>query len=184
MLIKSVADPCLLAGQVSRYTVFGQSRKKSVVMEAEVKDHRSVAELHDQSFARGWSQSEIAKLALQPNVTMLVARAVGDPDGPLLGMNIARHTKDEAEILSIAVNPKARRRGLGDALMREMILRLRADRIGALLLEVDGSNVAATHLYRKLGFEKVGNRLGYYRNKSEDGTTQRSNALVMRLDLV
>jgi ribosomal-protein-alanine N-acetyltransferase len=163
--------------------LFGQLRKKTVILEAGSKDHRGIAGLHRRAFTRGWSQSEIAKLALQPNVTMLVARAVGDPDGPVMGMNILRHTEDEAEILSIAVNPKGRRRGLGDALMREAILRLRANRVGALFLEVDGSNDAAISLYRKLGFQAVGSRPGYYGGGDEKSTEQRSNALVMRMDL-
>ena len=165
-------------------SVFGATRKKSLILEASSNDHASIADLHARSFPRGWSESEIAKLALQGSVTMLVARTVGDPDGPILGFNIIRKAEDEAEILSIAVDPKGRGRGLGESLMREAILRLRADRVEKLILEVDGSNDPALKMYKRLGFQSVGNRPGYYAGDGDDGDKERSSALVMRLDLI
>ncbi len=164
--------------------VFGATRKRSVILEASSGDHASIADLHARSFPRGWSQSEIAKLALQDNVTLLVARTVGDPDGPILGFNIIRRAEDEAEILSVAVDPKGRGRGIGESLMREAILRLRADRVEKLILEVDGANEPAVRLYNRLGFQTVGSRPGYYAGEPENGSQERSSALVMRLDLV
>ncbi len=49
----------------------------------------------------------------------------------------------------------------------------------SMFLEVDETNVAAHGLYRKLGFEKVGERRAYY----QDAKGQRTAALVMRRDL-
>lgn len=164
--------------------MFGQDRTNFVMMDARSEDHAAISELHRQSFTRGWSELEIAQLALQSSVTILIARKVGEPEGPILGFNIVRHTQDEAEILSIAVDPRGRGRGLGAALMREAILRLRADRVEKLLLEVDGTNAHAIALYNRLGFETVGNRPGYYKSSDDDEVVERSTALVMRLDLV
>ena len=164
--------------------MFGQDRSKFVMMDARSNDHAAIADLHRNSFPRGWSESEISALALQPSVTIIIARTVGEPEGPVLGFNIVRHTQDEAEILSIAVDPKGRGRGLGEALMREAILRLRADRVEKLLLEVDGNNAPAVSLYNRLGFNTVGNRPGYYKSSDDDEVVERSTALVMRLDLV
>ena len=164
--------------------MFATTRKRSVILEASSTDHVSIAALHGRAFPRGWSRSEIAKLALQKNVTLLTARTVGDPDGPVLGFNIIRQADDEAEILSIAVDPKGRGRGLGESLMREAILRLRANRVAKLILEVDESNEPAVKLYNRLGFQTVGNRPGYYSGDADNETQQRSSALVMRLDLV
>ncbi|MEP1205749.1 MAG: ribosomal protein S18-alanine N-acetyltransferase [Rhizobiaceae bacterium] len=164
--------------------VFGATRKRSVILEAAAADFASIADLHNRSFSRGWLRSEIEKLALQQNVTLLVARTVGDPDGPVLGFNIIRRAEDEAEILSIAVDPKGRGRGLGESLMREAILRLRADRVENLILEVDEANGAAVRLYQRLGFQTVGNRPGYYSPDGDSDIQERSTALVMRLDLV
>ena len=115
---------------------------------------------------------------------MLVARTVGAPEGPILGFNIIRQADDEAEILSVAVDPKGRGRGLGKSLMREAILRLRADRVEKLILEVDGANMSAVSLYKKLGFKTIGDRPGYYSSGDGNDRQDRSSALVMRLDLV
>ena len=164
--------------------VFGTTRKRSVILEAAATDYGRIADLHHHTFPRGWSQSEIEKLALQKTVTLLIARTVGDPDGPVLGFNIVRRAKDEAEILSIAVEPKGRGRGVGESLMREAILRLRADRVEKLILEVDGANAPAVRLYERLGFRTVGNRPGYYSPDEDSDVRDRSTALVMRLDLV
>ncbi|MNT67897.1 ribosomal-protein-alanine N-acetyltransferase [compost metagenome] len=49
----------------------------------------------------------------------------------------------------------------------------------AMFLEVDDGNEAALGLYRKLGFQKAGERPAYY----TDASGRRSSALVMRRDL-
>ena len=164
--------------------MFGQTRKNFVILDAGPDDHAGVAKLHAEAFARAWSKSEITALSEQKNVTLLITRTVGEPVGPVLGFNIVRKSADEAEILSIATDEKARGRGIGEALIREAILRLRADRISALLLEVDGTNEAAIRLYEKMGFQTVANRPGYYRREDDAGVVARSAALVMRLELV
>ncbi len=159
-------------------------RKKYVVMEATKDDFGRIAELQSLGFPRGWSKSEISKLASQETCTLLVARPVGEPDAPVAGFNLVRQTQEEAEILSIAVDPKKRRLGLGKELMREAIRRLQGDRVKSLLLEVDGTNVGAVSLYEKLGFMAIGSRPGYYKTSIRDQKTERATALVMQLALV
>ncbi|EFL88386.1 ribosomal protein S18-alanine N-acetyltransferase [Ahrensia sp. R2A130] len=151
-------------------------RREPVVLDAEPADHGPIATLHASAFTRGWGAVEIARLSGQENVSLLVARRVGEKSTPPLGFNIIRQTAFDAEILSIAVDPKSRKSGIGGLLMREAIRRLQHDRVGELFLEVDAANEAAVALYRKLGFKEVGKREGYY-----DGG--KGHALVMRLDL-
>lgn len=168
--------------------MFGLGQKKYASLLATHDDHGEIAGLHGKSFARGWSTSEIAALATQNTTMILVAKQVGARNGRLAGFNIVRSADGEAEILSIAVDPKDRRNGVADMLMREAILRLRAEGQEALLLEVDENNKAAVKLYEKFGFETVGNRPAYYAPRDlPDGaeqTRERAMALVMRLDLV
>jgi ribosomal-protein-alanine N-acetyltransferase len=95
---------------------------------------------------------------------------------PLPGFILARHVAGEAEILTIAVQAKVARAGLGWRLMQAAMREARARGGESMFLEVDNGNTAALGLYRKLGFEKVGERQGYYRQ--ENGAL--STALVMK----
>jgi len=71
-------------------------------------------------------------------------------------------------IVSIAVLPEFRRRGIATALMREAIGRLRElYKVKEVYLEVRVSNEPAIRLYEKLGFKKV-RRLKYYYLDGED----------------
>lgn len=163
--------------------LFGWNQKEYVVMDATDGDIDHIARLHAAGFARGWSTAEITDLWNQQGVTLLVSRLVGAPLEPIAGFNLIRQTEDEAEILSIAVDPKARKNGLGLALMRQGIFRLQADRVPSLVLEVDENNQAAIGLYAHLGFENVGLRPAYYKNGEGEENPTRATALVMRLDL-
>jgi ribosomal-protein-alanine N-acetyltransferase len=75
----------------------------------------------------------------------------------------------ETEILSLAVEPSSRRKGLAETLLRA----LAENRPGDCFLEVRVSNLAAQQLYRKLGFVGCGLRRAYYHRPVED-------ALIMR----
>ena len=75
----------------------------------------------------------------------------------------------ESEILTLAVDPAARRQGIASTLLRTLL----RERPGEVFLEVRPSNTAARELYRRLGFEEVGRRLGYYTHPSEDAIAMR-----------
>jgi ribosomal-protein-alanine N-acetyltransferase len=87
------------------------------------------------------------------------------------GVVLARATSDEADILTIAVVPEARRRGAARALLRAAIEAAGARGAMTLFLEVSAANEVARALYDSEGFAQVGKRRGYY----EDGT----DALVL-----
>ena len=92
---------------------------------------------------------------------------------------MAREVAGEAEILTVAVSDKYPRQGLGWRLMLAALRQTRARGGETVFLEVDEGNQAAIGLYRKLGFNKVAERKGYFDN----GQGNKSTALVMRLDL-
>ncbi len=74
---------------------------------------------------------------------------------------------------------KFARFGLGWRLMQAAMREARGRGGEAMFLEVDDGNEAALGLYRKLGFQKAGERPAYY----ADASGRRSSALVMRRDL-
>ena len=79
----------------------------------------------------------------------------------------------QGDIQTIAVSPLVRGRGLGRALMIELIAE--AGRRGAnrLFLEVRADNPTAISLYRTLDFREVGVRAGYYQPDNVDALTMR-----------
>ncbi|MBA5776078.1 GNAT family N-acetyltransferase [Stappia sp. F7233] len=150
-----------------------------VVEEAEAGDLDRLAEIHAKSFNQTWDAEELAALRSQPGVTILLARR-SSPSASRrpLGFVIVRKAADEAEVLTIAVDPRHRGRGIARQLMGAAMSRLYAERVKSLFLEVDAGNEAALLLYRGLGMRQVGERRAYYSGGKGDGS-----ALVMRVDL-
>lgn len=142
-------------------------------------DLDGAAALHQEAFDQPWSGDELASLLSQKGSFGIVARRVGRSDEPPLGFVLARNTEGEAEILTIAVDRRARGHGVGRMLMDQLLQRLYAEGAEALFLEVDEENPAALALYRRLRFEEVGRRPAYYAQK--DG--RRTSALTLKRTL-
>jgi len=71
-------------------------------------------------------------------------------------------------VTTIAVHPRWRRRQLGEWTLLKVIEAVRLNGACLITLEVRTSNDPAIALYRKLGFEEVGKRRGYYLDTGED----------------
>jgi [ribosomal protein S18]-alanine N-acetyltransferase len=91
---------------------------------------------------------------------------------PADGLILARAAAGEAEILTLAVAPAARRRGRGGILLGAALRTAGLRGAGEMFLEVAAGNASALALYAAAGFIEVGRRRRYYAN-GED-------ALVMR----
>ena len=84
---------------------------------------------------------------------------------------------DEAEILTLAVRPSARRAGLGGRLVEAAVVRAAALGAERMFLEVAEGNVAARALYARSGFVEMGRRRGYYSHA--DGSREDALTLVL-----
>jgi ribosomal-protein-alanine N-acetyltransferase len=132
------------------------------------KDGAILAEIHAASFEEGWGAEDILRFASsEASGFGLVAEAGG---GALAGFLLGRFIAGEAEVLTLAVRPSFRRKGVGRALIRAVL-----DAADAAFLEVAEDNPAAIALYESLGFEPVGRRAGYYSRRSGA-----ADAIVMR----
>ena len=100
-------------------------------------------------------------------------------EGAEAGLAVCRVVADEAELITIAVDPKWRSKGVGVALMRAVFADLRMTPAKKLFLEVAADNPAALRLYAKLGFARLSERHGYY--ERPDGG--KATAIVMARDL-
>ena len=131
----------------------------------------ALAAIHAASFERerAWSAREFAALLADPHVF-----AVNGPESGT-GFALGRAVAGEAELLTLAVAPHARRKGHGRALLArfEEAARLR----GALeaFLEVAADNVGAVALYAGAGYGERGRRPGYY----DRGDGARADALLL-----
>lgn len=114
------------------------------------------AALHAEAFAgteRPWSAPEFASLMTTPGVAI---------HGDDRGFVVVRVAADEAEILTLAVRPSARRAGVGRALVEAAAAHARENGAIRLLLEVAEDNAAARALYARTAFTDAGRRKGYY----------------------
>jgi ribosomal-protein-alanine N-acetyltransferase len=68
----------------------------------------------------------------------------------------------EGDIMTIAVNPEFRRKGIASHFIFELEKWAKARSADAMMLEVDVSNESAIALYLKLGYEKLNIRKNYY----------------------
>ena len=81
---------------------------------------------------------------------------------------LGRVIADEAELLTIAVDPAAQGRGLGRVCLREFLRQCREAGARRIFLEVAATNEVARGLYRSEGFAEDGLRKSYYRARGAD----------------
>jgi [ribosomal protein S18]-alanine N-acetyltransferase len=121
------------------------------------------------AYGEAWNRRQVADALAMPATHALVVDAGGalipEGSGPVAapcGFVLTRHVLDEEELLLIAVVPGVRRRGVGAALIEHLFTAARARGIDRIFLEMRRGN-PAIHLYRKFGFEPIGERRNYYR---------------------
>lgn len=129
-----------------------------------------MAALHAACFPdRPWSAHEFTTL-LKQNTVLFAA----DPERR--GFILLRTVAEEAEILTLAVSPAARRKGVARNLVANMFTTCAAQGCTDIFLEVAADNTAAIGLYAGLGFDEVGRRPGYYGRTSAPS----ADAIIMR----
>lgn len=133
-------------------------------------DAEGLAAIHAEAFPAGeaWDAATMAKLLVLHGVTALLAEAEA--------LLLLRQAADEAEVLTLAVRPGARRQGIARALLETGAGLLAAAGVGALLLEVAEENAPALALYAAQGFVEAARRPDYY--------APGRHARLLRLDLV
>jgi ribosomal-protein-alanine N-acetyltransferase len=98
--------------------------------------------------------------------------------GTLLGYAVMMLVLDEAHLLNVTVAPDWQRQGYGLLVMHHLFGVARSHGAKRMFLEVRPSNAQGQGLYKKLGFETIGRRRGYY-----PAGAGREDAVVMALDL-
>lgn len=136
-----------------------------------------LAAAHAGLFPDAWDAAAFEKLLSHPGSIAFIAR-VGSPL-QLAGFVLAQMAADEAEILTVGVPAAHQGHGVGRRLVEAICRSARKSEVRKLFLEVSAANTAATKLYDKAGFTRVGERKGYYQRQGRAP----QDAVVMALDL-
>lgn len=90
----------------------------------------------------------------------------------IIGYGVIRCLED-ADILSLAVDPERRKRGVGRTLLKKLTECAKKAGSKRIFLEVRSHNYHARKMYELSGFENIGFRKGYYSDPYDD-------AIIMR----
>jgi [ribosomal protein S18]-alanine N-acetyltransferase len=148
---------------------------KPAVEAASLRDAEQLARIHAASFHRGWGVSEFESMLAERN-TLAHRLRLGRR---IAGFIVSRIGADEAEILSVALDPHQRGRGLSRDLLLTHLGHLAGRGVRTVFLEVEENNQPARRLYQQTGFATVGRRERYYQQPGGE----QLNALLMRRDL-
>ncbi|MGI8414290.1 MAG: ribosomal protein S18-alanine N-acetyltransferase [Solirubrobacteraceae bacterium] len=125
-------------------------------------DLPQVIAIERRSFPTPWSLAMFVLELSKPSGVCLAALA---PD-KVMGYLVCSRYDQVWHLMSIAVHPTARRRGLARGLLEEMLERAGPDQ--PYTLEVRASNAGAIALYETFGFRAAGTRPRYYHDTGED----------------
>ena len=119
----------------------------------------------DPAYGEAWSRRQVEDALLLGNCHYRLIAATGQ--GPLpgeraAGFFLSRTGVEEEELLLLAVEPGARRLGLGQKLLDWLSADARGRGAERLLLEMRRGNPAG-NLYSRNGFTQIGIRPNYYR---------------------
>ncbi len=133
-------------------------------------DAADFARLHVTGFERPWDAGEFAGWLARPDAFAIVA----ERDGVAAGFGLALAAGEDAEILTIVVDPPLRGAGMGGALLAALDVEAAKRGLKRWVLEVSRNNLPARALYSRQGFMEIAVRKHYYR--TADGL---ADALVM-----
>tara|TARA_A100000171_G_scaffold52012_1_gene68553 strand:+ start:2707 stop:3165 length:459 start_codon:yes stop_codon:yes gene_type:complete len=129
--------------------------------------------LHQVSFPRPWMLKEFEDLLCLRTTFALFATYKSVFSGFVMGMVC----DDRLEILTIAVDPAYRQRGVATCLLKKILHKALSLNLKCIDIEVSSENKSAQNLYQKLGFVLTGQRKNYYTEENQ----RRVDAYLYRL---
>lgn len=124
------------------------------------------------AWSRGMYESELASPARRYAAVVTAHPGAGERLVGYAGVNLG----EDAEVMTVGVDPGYRRRGLARRLMADLAVEARRAGCARLLLEVRAGDPGAQALYLSLGYAPIGRRANYYAAEGED-------AIVMAKDV-
>jgi len=159
------------------------SSKPSEITISRMSEHDllEVVEIEEQSGLSRWGWAAYyAELQAGNKNLLLVAAPEKSPiieHRRIAGYIVARETAGELHINNVAVRAQYRRRGIGIALLGQVIDEARRLGVKTAFLEVRSGNFAAQALYDRCGFKAIARRANYYSDPREDAVVM---SLILR----
>ena len=135
-----------------------------IIRKMTAEDVKPAAEIEKLCFVHPWSEQSIKDEMDKENSVFLMAFESENPIG-YVGLSVVF---DEGYMGNLAVVENYRRKGVGRALMNELLTCCENLDLAFATLEVRPSNTPAVSLYKSLGFEEAGRRKNYYKEPLED----------------
>ena len=136
-------------------------------------DIGEIASIEARCFSDPWSERSFRDALSYRPIYFACAREPDSGASRVLGYVVAWFAGGEGEIANLAVDPAARGRGIGSALLDAALEEARRQQASRVFLEVRSSNLRARQLYESRGFAEVGRRRRYYRRPVEDAVVLR-----------
>ena len=83
-----------------------------------------------------------------------------------IGHIYANKAADQADIISFVIKEKFRKQSFGTLLFKAFMSHLRINGVKNVFLEVSKKNIIAQEFYYRFGFQNIGYRKDYYKEKS------------------
>jgi len=128
-------------------------------------DVDAVVAIETEAFSSPWRRETFMELIDRPTAELFV---MVHRDEGVIGYAVLWCVLDQGELANVAIAARMRGRGLGRALLAEVLAVAKSRGVESVFLEVRESNAPALGLYQEFGFREVGRRRGYYDHPRED----------------
>ena len=122
-------------------------------------DLPEVAEVDAAAFDPLWQNS---LFSLEKAYPQAVLATVAETDGQLLGYQLSTRNPFGAHLARLAVRPELQGRGVGHALIADLIQQAERHGMYRLTVNTQSDNAASLALYKKTGFRQTGERYTVY----------------------
>ena len=157
---------------MAKTKIFAHNLMQTKIRPASSDDIDSIVEIENSTNLMPWTKAQfISSVEVGHYSTVL------EYDKAVIGFAIYSPVIPESHLLNIAINPAYHRKGLGDKLLKHVILQNKAVGVKVITLEVRVSNLIAINLYEKNGFYKDAIRQNYYSGPEKE------DALLMSLKI-
>jgi [ribosomal protein S18]-alanine N-acetyltransferase len=144
--------------------------------------HRHSATLLARFIRLAWVSDAVGLVRLISYLVLRPAteyRVVAAADGQIVGIGCLHIAAGSGKIQTMAVRGDHKRRGVGTALLSELLAAGTARGCGDIFLDVRADNAQARRIYQRAGFSELELRPGYYQPSGMDAVVMKLSTSVV-----